>query len=147
MPTATGFLLEGGRIPGEWINGSEVTADSAGTQATEEVVQTVAADVVSGRSYWVVFEFGYSVSVTTDHYFVRIREDSGIGGTTLQGKRLDAATTAIGYPGRVRARFTAPTTESKTFSATFQRTSGTGTITLRADATTPSFMDVYYRSG
>lgn len=147
--SSAGQQLVAGHIPGEWINGSQVTTNSGGTQGTEEVVQSVTASLVTGRIYRIVWNLGFSVSATgsTDHFFGRIREDSGIAGTQLQGKRLSATTTAIGYPAPLVAEFTAVSGGNKTFSGTFVRTGGSGTITLRAGATSPSFMDVYYLRG
>lgn len=146
MPSTGGFQLVAGRIPGERIQTSTITADTATITTTETEVGTITAALVSGRKYRVVMDFGFTVSVATDHHFARIREDNSAG-TQIQGRRLTGATTAQTYYGRLETEYTAVSTGNKTFSATFVRTAGTGNIKLSANANSPTLIYVDYISG
>ena len=139
--SSAGFQLVAGRIPGERIATTEVTANSSAITTTETSVMSVTAAVVSGRTYRVTADFGYTLSTATDSFDVRIRQDSAVG-TQEQRKVLVPGTIKSFQPGRMESEFTAGASENKTFHLTFDRDAGAGSMTLQAAGSAPSYMYV-----
>ena len=141
-----GDTIIAGKIPGERVGGTKATASSAAITTTETVVITAVAPVVVGRRYKVVADFGFAVSVVTDSFLARIREDT-VAGVEIQGRRVHAPSTVSPHNGHFETEYTADATEDKTFVLTLVRTAGTGTITMAASATSPAFLHVDYIDG
>lgn len=146
--SSAGQQLVAGRIPGERIATASRTSASSAIGGTETQIDSITAALVSGRTYRVTWDVSYTVSATasTDHFFARIREDN-TSGTQLQGCRLSATTTAQSYRQHVECEYTAVATGNKTFSLTFIRTAGAGTVTSHAAATNPTYAYVDYIRG
>lgn len=127
----------------EGIN--SITSDSSTWDDTPEVnAGTVTADLISGEVYWVIFEGRISSDVANDVAGIRIREDTGVSGTQLNfGTVPMPSTSGNGFSFRLRARYTAVSTASKTFSVTGQRTAGTGVAhRVRASASAPAYLTI-----
>jgi len=141
-----GETIIAGKVPGERIAGTKVTASSGAITTTETVVITVVAPTVVGRRYKIVADFGFAVSVVTDSFLARIREDT-VAGVELQGRRIAAPNTVSPWTGHFETEYTADATEDKTLVLTLVRTAGTGTITMAASGTSPAFLHVDYLDG
>lgn len=144
--SSAGFKLVAGRIPGERIATTTRSASSSAVTTTETEIDSVDALLVSGRTYRVRWVFSFTVSTATDHHLGRIREDSS-SGTQIQARRLSAVTTQQSYPGMIEVEYTATASGSKTFSATFQRSGGAGSITSHSASDNPSYLYVDYIRG
>lgn len=124
------------------IETTELTASSAATSGTTELlVATVDAVLTAGITYRITFAGATTVSVTTDHFFARIRENS-IAGAQLQGRRFTNGTAASAYPLNMQVEYPANASGLKTFVVTFVRSSGTGTATCYAAADQPGYLYV-----
>jgi len=145
--------IEAGRIVTvadfQRLVGTEVerTSPSAGFTA-ETVVDSVTVSLVAGTSYRIVWLGQVSTSsattttVANERIRGRIREDN-ISGTQRQLR--DMVTIfggGVSYDFQLYAKFTAVSTGSKTFVATCQRVTGTGTITSFAAGDSPVFFRV-----
>lgn len=147
MATSAGQLLVAGRIPGEEIAVTEVTADSAGFTTTAIELASVTAPVVNGRTYWVIYDMAVQSSVAGDVARLSIHEDT-ISGTELQIRHHPLPDTAATASNSIsRARFTATATANKTFALRGVRQDGTGTLNVNAASNFPSFMWVEYVEG
>jgi hypothetical protein len=139
------ILAEDARAPR--IATTVVTTSSSATSGTTELqVTSVAASLILGKTYRVRYAGAFTASVTTDHHFIRIREDTSAG-DQMQGRRLTGPTAASAYPVNIEAEYTADATGSKTFVVTLQRTAGSGTITNYAAGDQPGYLAVDYVSG
>lgn len=145
MPSTAGFQLVAGRIPGERIATTTVTADSAGFTTTETSLATVTAALVSGRVYRVVWVPAWEITADGP-VRATIREDN-VSGTVL-GLRdtwVDNSGTATG--GYVEVLYTAVSSANKTFAGTGDVLAGGGTCNLNAATTFPTYLYVDYISG
>lgn len=122
------------------------TTTTAAITTTETVTDTVSATLVLGRTYAIWSMTGYSVSVQTDQFLGRIRED-GLSGTQLQAIRIGNHSTAQTYGHHMYAEYTAVASGSKTFVTTLIRSSGTGNITRSGSASVPQYLFVEYLYG
>lgn len=146
--SSAGQQLVAGRIPGEWIDGVQSNADSSTFTGTETVILTLAdAPLVTGRTYELVAHVNIETTVADSRVIVRIREDNLAGNAFEQANVWPDFTGSIGMPVALKAPFTAGSTGNKTFVVTGVRASGTGTINMSGDASTPNLLDVYYRNG
>jgi hypothetical protein len=145
--SSSGQQLVAGRVPGERIGTTTRTSDSSGFTTTETLIDTVTVSVVSGRTYRVTWHSSLSSTVAGDDVLARIREDSGTSGTQLSYVQVDSTSTSNRWPADVETEFTASSTGSKTFSGTMQRTAGSGTITVKSAATSPTYLYVDYIRG
>jgi hypothetical protein len=145
--SSAGQLLVAGRIPGERIATTVVTADSAGFTTTEVVVATVTAPLVSGRTYRLRAVPKWESDVADDRINARLREDS-VTGTIMQSDNVRIlVVSSLGWGGVLEVEYTATATADKTFVLTGQRAGGTGTCKLGAGATRPVYLYVEYLSG
>lgn len=142
MPAA-GDTIVVATVPGSRIATTEITSDSAAITTTETVVLTVVAPLVIGRIYQVRAAFNFALSVATDTFDARIREDSLTGG---QRRRivLHAGSVASFHYVEMETEYTADATESKTIVVTLDRLAGTGNITMQAASSTPAYLYVNY---
>lgn len=144
--SAAGQELVAGRIPGERINTTIRTSNSAAFTA-ETSVDNVVANLVIGRTYRIRWVGALFSSVADGYARGRIREDT-VAGTQLQLRQQPtnvAASQAFGLIMEVE--YTAVATGAKTFHATMARQSGTGNITCTAAADTPTYLYVEYVRG
>lgn len=117
------------------------TTTTAGFTTTETVTDTVAANLVSGALYEVMWTGGVQSTTATDTLLFRIRGDN-LAGTQLAGGRLVPGTASSAGPMLLRAYFTAAATASKTFVVTGVRNAGAGTITRIGAADNQSILSV-----
>ncbi|HEX6682425.1 MAG TPA: hypothetical protein VF062_06495 [Candidatus Limnocylindrales bacterium] len=144
--SSAGQLLIAGRIPGERIQTTVITADSATFTTTEIVVATgTAAPLVAGRIYMVVFDAGFQTTVD-GILRVMIREDN-LAGTSIQIRDFFIDNTGTASAARVEVEFEAQATGNKVFVATGDMLSGGGTANLNASGTLPSYLYVDYVRG
>ena len=122
---------------------SRRTTDSAAVTSTvtESIIDTVTADLVAGRTYKIVWDFGASQSVATDNFFARIRLDN-ISGTQLQGFRIMTGNNGTSNPVHRETEYDAVATGPQTFVTTFIRIAGTGSLTSHAASTNPQLLYV-----
>lgn len=147
MPLA-GQILQAGRIPGEWIGGEAVTADSAVFGTTETEVMSVTVLLVAGRTYDVIADPAFASGSDGDLVICRLREDSA-SGTILQRDYVPiegGGAAQRGFKANLRAHYTANVTGNKRFVVTADTLIGSGGL-LKADSTHPCRIDVYYKSG
>src|SRR5690606_2242274 len=147
MATA-GQIAAAGRIPGEWIGGEAVTADSAVFGTTETEVMSVTVPLGEGRTYDVIADPAFASASDGDLVIWRLREDSAVG-TIIQRDYVPiegGGDAARGFKANLRAHYTATATGDKRFVVTADTIIGSGGL-LKADATHPCRIDVYYKSG
>lgn len=126
------------------------TSDSSGVTTSETLADTVTADLVTGRKYRVRWVGGVTSTVAADTLFLRLREGSGTGGTQMQLSRVSVPNTSGAgsrFGETLEAEFTAVATASKTFSLTYHRASGSGTVSLPSTGTLPTYFYVDYVEG
>lgn len=148
MAVFAGQSAIAGKMPGERIATDIDVSDSATFTTTETTVQSVTADLVSGRIYGIHFYGHANSSVGTDHVVFRIREDNSTG-TELQSDvvGVDGSTT-LGTKSELYAEYTAVATGSKTFVVAGIRTAAsTGNCFLEAGSNRPSYLYVDYIRG
>lgn len=144
---AAGQELVAGRYPGERIATSPYDSDSTGFTTTETEVASVTAALVTGRTYRVRLHIRIGTSAANDIVNMRIRQDT-TGGAEMTVDPLTL--TSAGVAGNlfdVEVEHTASATGNKTFVATAQRTSGSGTIRREAAANRPTYLYVDYIRG
>jgi hypothetical protein len=147
--SSAGQLLVAGRIPGEEIASTEVTADSATFDDSPEVVViSVTAPVVAGRTYRIVFDGHGNSSTGTDAITFRIR-DTDASGTERQTDRCNiTGSTTSGASSHMERKITVTGTENRTWVVTGVRVGATGgNCFLEASGTRPTYLTVYYVSG
>lgn len=144
MPLA-GEIIVAGQVPGERIATSILVVASAAI-TTEAQAMSVTAALVNGRTYKVTAAFLAGISVATDIFVSRIRENT-VAGNALQFGRFAPGLTNSGFHDLIEAEFTAVATGDKTFSFTLQRSTGTGTITVQGGAANPAYLYVDYIRG
>lgn len=127
----------------EYENATAITSDSSTWNATEASISTVAATLVSGLVYRIVFTGRISTDVAADLAILRIREDN-LTGTQLQLSQIYLpTTTGNGYTLYFYAEYTAVSSASKTFALTAQRSVGTGTAhRIRANSSAPGYLRI-----
>lgn len=148
MASSAGQQLVAGRIPGEIIGMTTVTADTS-TFTTETIVASITVPLVSGRTYSIQAQAKFASSVDDDDVTALLREDN-TSGTALQSDRNELSTDNQGSFGQtfhLLAFYTAVATANKTFVLTGARDAGTGNIRLEAAATRPTLLIVRYESG
>lgn len=116
---------------------SSLTANSASVTA-ETQVQTISANLVSGRIYQVSWHPEVFSSVAGDVSRLRIRENN-VAGTILATKEPGQYAANRRVTASVIAEYTAVSTASKTFSLTVAQALGSGTHTIAAAATAPAW--------
>jgi hypothetical protein len=143
---SAGETIIAGKVPGERIATTIVTANSATITTTETTVMTVVAAVVAGRIYRITADIAFTLSVANDTFFTRIREDS-VTGNQLQNRRSSKDSTSALMTHHLEVEYTADVTEDKTIELTFVRSTGTGNISLSAAAASPAYLYVDYIRG
>jgi hypothetical protein len=139
--------LVAGRIPGERIATTVVTADSAGFTTAEVSVASVTAPLVSGRTYRLRAVPKWESDVANDRINARLRQDT-VTGTIMQSDNVRIHVVSnLGWGGVMEVEYTAVDTANKTFVLTGQQAAGTGTCVLGAGATRPVYLYVDYVSG
>jgi hypothetical protein len=139
-----GETIIAGKVPGERIaTMTPRTGNSDAIGTTETVVDTVVAPVVEGRIYKVTWDGRLNPSTAGNDGVVSIREDT-VGGNSLQGVAVDLPISARTPRLNLEVEYEADATEDKTFVATLDLVSGTGTITATAAATQPTYFYVDY---
>jgi hypothetical protein len=133
------------RIPEEEINKS-VRTTSSGTFTAETQLDSVAADLVSGRTYRITWQVHLQSSVANDLIRMFIRS-TGVGGAQRQLDNMTAPVANVAFSKTISVEFTASSTASHTFAGTAQRQTGTGNISSSQSATQPAYLRVNYVSG
>lgn len=121
----------------------------SGAISGETVIDSVAADLVNGKTYRVTWDLGWTSSVAADTAFMRIRENN-ISGSILTLQRFDARVgngAGARWAARVEVEYTAVATGSKTFAATLARASGSGNLNVVGGASLPNYLYVEYIRG
>lgn len=118
-----------------------LSTSSSSTFTAETVVDTIIANLISGKTYEVTWNGLYQSSVAADVVNTNLREDS-ISGTRMVDGRTTMATANKTFLASVRAIYVAVSTGSKTFVVTGTRDSGTGNITRAAASTDPALITV-----
>lgn len=147
--SSAGQQLIAGRIPGERIGTTVVTADSSNFTTTETTVMSITVPLVSGRTYAIYAYPKFASSVDNDDVTVNIREDNSTG-TGLQQDSLELTHDLQSTRGETRpmyAEYTAVSTANKTFVVSAVRAAGTGNIRLEASADKPNYLFIEYVSG
>jgi len=120
------------------------TADSSATSGTTELsIDQVTASVVAGNKYTITWDTQWLGTVAADVFFLILREGSGIAGTQLDFTTVKVGAATITTEAAIlMVDYTATATGSQTFTATFRRSSGTGTLTAKAASTQPRTLKV-----
>jgi hypothetical protein len=122
-------------------NSAISTATTGAFNTTETVTDNVAANLVTGAVYEVMWTGGIQATTATDTLLYRIRGDN-LAGTQLAGGRYVPNTTSSAGPLTLRALYTAVATGSKTFVVTMQRNAGAGNFTRIGAVDNQSIMTV-----
>lgn len=120
-----------------------VTANSATFTTVETSLATVTVALVAGRRYNVWANPRFGSTVAADTMLIRLREDT-VTGTEMAAGRLACVDTdaAAWGPLLIVADYVAPSSGSKTFVLCAVRRTGTGSVSLRASATSPTIIAV-----
>ncbi len=125
------------------VGTTTATTDSSATSGTTELsIDEVTIDATAGQKYKITWVCHWLGSVAADRFFLILRLNSGIAGTQLQFTTVVIASTSATESRVVTAEWTASSTGSQTFAATFRRSSGTGTLTGKGTATGPRLLTV-----
>jgi hypothetical protein len=109
---------------------------------TETQVLNITAATITGRTYRVKATMPIDISVVTDGYFCRIREDS-VSGAEVQGRRIGVPNAGLtAYDATIEGEYTADANENKVFSVTIVRTSGTGQLNRTGSSVAPAIIYV-----
>lgn len=126
------------------VGTTTATSDSSATSGTTELsIDQVTATLVAGNRYTITWDVNWLGSVAADFFFLLLREGSGIAGTQLDflTVKVQAATIPTEH-AILFTDYTAAASGSQTFTATFRRSSGTGTLTAKASSTQPRVLKV-----
>jgi hypothetical protein len=138
-----GETIIAGKVPGERIDTEIATSSSSGINTTETVVMTLVFAAVAGRVYKITADFGFAVTDVTCIALATIREDS-VSGTVVQSRRIKADSTTSPWSEHIEGEYAADATEDKTIVLTFDRTAGSGDISLAAGAVQASYLYADY---
>ena len=112
------------------------TTDTSAFSAETDVVTAPAFTPISSSRLIKITAFfrGWQASVATDIFAVRLKE----GATQLQEKLIRSQSAGTGSDGNfIQVYVASPSAAAHTYKLTGVRLSGTGTMTLQADATYP----------
>jgi hypothetical protein len=143
---ATGTQYVDGRIPGQRI-ATDIQLGPSSNISTETEMQSVDAPVTDGRTYRLTWFAPITASNANNIALGRLREDDVSGNELSNAGRIEVVTAAGTYPLRMEAEYLADATEVKTFSATLDFVSGTGTVAMDAGTARPSYLYVDYIRG
>ncbi|GIE46211.1 hypothetical protein [Actinoplanes lobatus] len=119
------------------------TSDASATSGTTELaIDQVTINAVSGHTYRIVWWCPWLGSVAADRFFLILRTGSGIAGTQLTFSTIVVASTSATEGETVITEWTAGSTASQTFTGTFRRSSGTGTLTAKGSGTQARLLTV-----
>ena len=124
------------------VGGKRRTTSSVTSGTTElQVADTGSLALIANSLFEVRVEFNWDSNVAGDHFIPRFR-DTNVSGTVRQQQTV-AGVSLTGVPTGWTMSFpyTTTTAETKTFVATIQRLSGTGT----ANVTAGTFIEVIYK--
>lgn len=144
MPSA-GDPVQDGRIPGQRIATQVETIDSTTFTGVETQVTSVTASLVSGRTYRVVADIGFEITVD-GVLRAQVHEDS-TSGTVLQIRDTVIDNSGTAQSMHAETQYTATTTANKTFVVTGDVRTGGGTANMNAGSTFPSYLYIDYVSG
>lgn len=121
-------------------------SDSSATSGTTELsIDQVTAFLIAGRRYTITWDTQWLGTVAADVFFLLIREGSGIAGNQLDFTTVKVGAATITTEAAIlMVDYTASATGSQTFTATFRRSSGTGTLTAKASSTQPRTLKAEY---
>ena len=115
------------------------SSDTAATSGTTELqVDTVTGLLVQGRRYRIRWYCLWSASTTGDNFFFILREGSGTGGAQLAFTTEHIDVNGVTEDKELEVDYTASATASQTFTATFRRSSGGGTMTGKGASNGPA---------
>lgn len=116
------------------VGTNEATSNvAAASYASETVIDTVTANVVSGKRYQIRAFFPYFGSVAADRFLIRIRTDTTTAGTQLaySSAQIHSVTGSLPYyTVIIIAEWTAGSTGSQSFCTTAIHNTGTGNLTI-----------------
>ena len=135
-------IVSGYVVPGR-VDTTEDTSSSGAITTTETIVLTITAPLINTVTYRITAYFLTQLSVATDVFVSRLREDDA-SGTQLQNARIANGVTNSVFPCYMEVEYTATATGNKTFVVTLLRTSGTGNIVMNAGATQPCYLYIDY---
>lgn len=124
--------------------GTTVRDTDTSTFTAQTLINTVTANLVTGRVYRVTWDFRWTSGTAGDTVFARLR-DTNLVGAQLQNSRIDGRLTngaGSGWGGRIETEYTAVATGAKTFAATLALATGTGSVSVIAAADRASYLYV-----
>jgi hypothetical protein len=125
------------------VGTTTATTDSSATSVTTELaIDQVTIAAVAGQVYRLAWWVPWLGSAAADRFFLLLRTGSGIAGTQLTFSTIVVASTSATEAEMVVAEWTAGSTGSQTFTGTFRRSSGTGTLTAKGSGTQPRLLTV-----
>lgn len=126
------------KLPGGWLGYVEVTADQTGITTEVDLTSlTLAVTVGTSRRIKITGSVMAQSTIAGDAVVLQIKE----GGTYLQAVQNN--TPVAGQPMVFeRSVVLTPTAGAHTYKLALARASGTGTISMRASATFPAWIDV-----
>lgn len=113
---------------------AERTSSGSTFTSSEAQLDSIAAPLVNGRRYCVVWVMHMSNSAAGESVSLRVREDTS-GGTNIQSMTVPLPAASTTYTFRMETEYVAVATGTKTFVFTGQRGAGSGTITPFANTT------------
>ena len=120
------------------------SADSAATSGTTELtIESLTCAVVSGRTYRITWVVTWQGSVAADRFLMRLRA----AGSQITYDTAVIASTGAVEQDTVATDWTSGTTGNVTFTGTFQRNAGTGTLTAKGAGSQMRILSVDYVSG
>jgi hypothetical protein len=145
---ATSTKIVSGRIPGELIAATTLTADSPTWTTTETTAISVTAALVDGRTYRVRLDAAFATDSAGDVADVKIRL-TDTSGTTLQDRLvyMPITSSATGFGAVVEGLYTATSTGSVTFVGTGRRVGAGGTHRIEAASGRDARLEVFYLEG
>jgi hypothetical protein len=146
MPLQAGNIYQPSDVPrrvGVTLGVADLTATSG---TTEKTVDAVTISAVAGKTYSVRYTFHYTMATGSigDGYLMRIRQ-GGLAGVQLTYAQADITTIAGNVVTRyVETDWVAAVTGTQTFTTTIQRSTGTGTCTVKGAASQPRKLEARF---
>lgn len=127
------------KMPKGWVGFAKVTADQ-GSITTEASITSLTVTPVfeASRLYRCEVMCHVESTVTADRWRLRIKD----AGTVIQDYRNPDTTASLSDTAHFVGYIDGGAAGSRTITVTLERTSGTGTLTTRAAATTPATLEV-----
>lgn len=121
---------------------TRISDSSATSGATELQIDTVTGVLISGRRYRIRWYCLWSASTAGDNFFFILREGSGTGGAQLAFTTEHIDVNGVSEDKLLEVDYTAAASASQTFTATFRRSSGAGTMTAKGASNGPGALTI-----